>query len=150
MRRSTPRGTSAARSRAHHPPLHVQRPGRPPRSRPSSQANAGPKEQSMLKAKLAFIVGNCTRLAWSVVALAGLLALVSGIYAARHFAIDTDINRLISPDLPWRQQELAFSRAFPQRNGTIFAVVDAPTAELASRASAALAQRLSGQDDLFQ
>ena len=71
----------------------------------------------MLKAKLAFIVGNCTRLAWSIIALAAVLALVCGIYTARHFAIDTDINRLISPDLPWRRQELAFSRAFPQRNG---------------------------------
>jgi hypothetical protein len=94
--------------------------------------NVGRKEQSMLKAKLAVIIGIWTRHAWSVIALAALLAVVSGIYASRHFAIDTDINRLISPDLPWRQQELAFSRAFPQRNGTIFAVVDAPTAELAS------------------
>src|ERR1700731_2395184 len=150
MRRSTPRGTSAARSRAHHPPLHVQRPGRPPRSRPSSQANAGPKEQSMLKAKLAFIVGNCTRLAWSVVALAGLLALVSGIYAARHFAIDTDINRLISPDLPWRQQELAFDPAFPQRNRTIFAVIAAPAPEVPTAAGTALPGSLRGQKARFQ
>jgi uncharacterized protein len=104
----------------------------------------------MLKAKLAFVVGSCTRVAWSVIALAAVLALVSGIYAARHFAIDTDINRLISPDLPWRQQELAFSRAFPQQTGTIFAVVDAPTVELASQAGTALAKRLSGQENLFQ
>jgi hypothetical protein len=27
------------------------------------------------------------------------------------------MNGLISPDLPRRRQELAFSRAFPQRNG---------------------------------
>jgi hypothetical protein len=38
----------------------------------------------------------------------------------RHFAIDTDVNNLLSPDLPWRQQELRFSRAFPQGVGTIF------------------------------
>src|ERR1700722_14228667 len=104
----------------------------------------------MLKAKLAFVVGSCTRVAWSVIALAAVLALVSGIYAARHFAIDTDINRLISPDLPWRQQELAFTRAFPQQSGTIFAVLDAPTVELASQAGTALAKRLSGQENLFQ
>src|SRR5882757_6632652 len=104
----------------------------------------------MMRATLAFIVGICTRQAWSVIALAAALVFVFGGYAARHFAIDTDINRLISPDLPWRQQELAFSRAFPQRNGTILAVVDAPTAELASRASTALAERLSGQEDLFR
>jgi hopanoid biosynthesis associated RND transporter like protein HpnN len=104
----------------------------------------------MLKANLAFIVGNCRRHAWSVIALAALLAVVCGIYASRHFAIDTDINRLISPDLPWRQQELAFSRAFPQRDETIIAVVDAPTTELASQAGTALAERLSGQEDLFR
>jgi hopanoid biosynthesis associated RND transporter like protein HpnN len=104
----------------------------------------------MLRAKLAFIVRMCTRHAWSVIALAAALAFVSGSYAARHLAIDTDINRLISPDLPWRQQELAFSRAFPQRNGTIFAVVDAPTTELASQASIALTGRLSTQTTLFR
>ena len=104
----------------------------------------------MLKDKLAFVVGSCTRVAWFIIALAAVLALVSGIYGARHFAIDTDINRLISPDLPWRQQELAFSRAFPQQTGTIFAVLDAPTFELASQASTALTKRLSGQQDLFR
>jgi uncharacterized protein len=104
----------------------------------------------MLKAKLAVIVGICTRHAWSVIVLSTLLAVLAGVYVARHFAIDTDVNKLISQDLPWRKQELAFSRAFPQRNGTIFAVVDAPTAELASQAGAALAANLSGQKDLFQ
>jgi hopanoid biosynthesis associated RND transporter like protein HpnN len=68
---------------------------------------------------------------------------------ARHFAIDTDISKLISADLPWRQQEIAFARAFPQRYGTIFAVVDAPTAEQASLASAALADKLAADKALF-
>jgi hopanoid biosynthesis associated RND transporter like protein HpnN len=104
----------------------------------------------MMRATLAFIVGICTRQAWSVIALAAALVFGFGGYAARHFAINTDINRLISPDLPWRQQELAFSRAFPQRNGTIFAVVDAPTTELASQASTALTARLSPQKALFR
>jgi len=104
----------------------------------------------MLKATLAFVARFCTRYAWSVIAIAALFALLSGAYVTRHFAIDTDINKLLSRDLPWRQQELAFSRAFPQRLGTIFAVVDAPTAELASQASAALAQTLLPQKDLFE
>jgi uncharacterized protein len=109
-----------------------------------------PNEDDMLKAKLAFIAQICTRHAWPVIAIAGLLALVSGAYVARHFAIDTDINKLLARDLPWRQQELKFSRAFPQGVGTIFAVVDAPTAELASQASAALVQELSPQTSLFE
>jgi hopanoid biosynthesis associated RND transporter like protein HpnN len=103
----------------------------------------------MPKAKLALLVLACTRHAWAVIALCALLTVLSGVYAARHFAIDTDIGKLISPDLPWRQQELAFARAFPQRYGTIFAVVDAPTTEQASLASAALAKRLAADKSLF-
>ena len=104
----------------------------------------------MLKAKLAAIVGFCTRRAWSVILLSGLMTFGAAEYAARHFAIDTDVNKLISPDLPWRQQELAFSDAFPQRNSTIFAVVDAPTAELASEASTTLAKQLHERSELFE
>ena len=103
----------------------------------------------MLKSKLAFIARVCTRHAWYVIAVAGLLTFVSGTYVIRHFAIDTDINNLLSSDLPWRQKGLEFSRAFPQQIGTILAVVDAPTSELASQASAALAHRLSEDKTLF-
>ena len=80
--------------------------------------------------------------------LAGLLAITSGIYVARNFKIDTDINKLISPDLPWRKQELAFFQAFPQH--AITAVVDAPTSELATSASSALVQELSKRKELFE
>jgi hypothetical protein len=103
-----------------------------------------------LKAKLEFIAKFSTRHALSVIAIAALFAVVSGVYVIRHFAINTDINKLISPDLPWRQQELAFWRAFPQSVGTISAVVDAPTAELADQASSALAQKLLLQTNLFE
>jgi len=103
----------------------------------------------MLKERLALLVHACTRHAWAVIAASALLTLLAGVYEARHFAIDTDISKLISVDLPWRQQELAFSRAFPQRYGTIFAVVDAPTAEQASLASAALANKLAADTSLF-
>jgi hopanoid biosynthesis associated RND transporter like protein HpnN len=78
------------------------------------------------------------------------LAVISGIYTAHNFAIDTNINKLISPDLPWRQRELVVSREFPHLNGTILAVVDAPTSELAGQASSLLSQKLSSQPELFQ
>jgi hypothetical protein len=103
----------------------------------------------MLKDKLALLVYVCTRHAWAVIALSALLTVLAGVYTARHFAIDTDINKLISADLPWRQQEIAFAKAFPQRYGTIFAVVDAPTAEQASQASAALANKLAADKSQF-
>jgi uncharacterized protein len=104
----------------------------------------------MLKEKLAQIVGICTRYAWAVIVIGVVVGIGSGYYGARHFAIDTDIGKLISPDLPWRQRELAFMAAFPQKIDTIFAVVDAPTSELAGQASAALTQRLVGEKSFFQ
>jgi hypothetical protein len=104
----------------------------------------------MLKSTLTFIARICTRHAWSVIAISVFLSAASGVYVARHFGIDTDINKLLSPDLAWRKQELAFVQAFPQGVGTIFAVVDAPTAELAAQAATALAQKLSPMRDLFR
>ena len=83
-------------------------------------------------------------------ALHSLLAIGSGIYAARHFAIDADVNKLISKDLPWRQREAAFDKSFPPKEETILAVVDAPTSELAAQSTAALIQKLSGDTKLFR
>ena len=60
----------------------------------------------------------------------------------------TDVNQLISPNIPWRQREAAFEKAFPQYE-LIVAVIDAPTPELVDEATNALVQRLSQQKDLF-
>ncbi len=98
---------------------------------------------------IAHIVEFCTRRAWMVILAAALLGCGCAVYAARHFAISTDVRKLLSPDLPWRQRELAYQAAFPQQNESILAVVEAPTPELASAAAAALSDRLSQQPTLF-
>src|SRR6266705_141187 len=104
----------------------------------------------MLRTAIVATVTRCTRHARAVIIAAALLAAASGIYAFRHFAINTDINPLISQDLPWRQRELAFEQAFPQHLRSILVVLDAPTPELATEASAALVGRLGANRDLFQ
>ncbi len=58
----------------------------------------------MLRSAIVATVTRCTRHAWAVIVAAALLAVASGVYAVRHFAINTDINTLISQDLPWRQR----------------------------------------------
>ena len=96
------------------------------------------------------IVGLCSRYAWAVVAAGRWSSPRSpGIYAANHFAITTDINKLISPDLDWRQREQAYEKDFPGSFGSILVVVDAPTPELATEASANLAEQLAERPDLF-
>jgi hypothetical protein len=74
-----------------------------------------------------------TRHPWYVIALALALSAFSAGYTERHFAIKTDVNELISPDLPWVQRVKAFLRAFPQRE--ILVVVDAPTPEFVEQAA---------------
>ena len=91
----------------------------------------------------------CARFAWPVIGAAILLAIVSSWYAATHFAMTTDINKLISTNIPWREREAAFEKAFPQYE-LIVAVIDAPTPELGQEATEALVQRLSHQNDLFR
>jgi len=80
------------------------------------------------------LVKGCTRYAWLTLVAGVLLAIAAGAYAAEHFAITTDIGKLISPSLDWRQREIAYEKAFPGRNDLILAVVEAPTPELARQA----------------
>jgi uncharacterized protein len=94
------------------------------------------------------IVKACTRFAVPTVLIALVLAIASGFYTARNFAINTDINTLISPDLDWRKRDNQFGEAF-DRERTILAVIEAPTPELTSTASAALAKKLAGDTKNF-
>ena len=91
----------------------------------------------------------CTRFAVPTVLIALVLAVAAGFYTARNFAINTDINTLISPDLDWRKRDNQFDEAF-DRERTILAVVEAPTPELTSTASAALARKLAGDSKNFE
>jgi uncharacterized protein len=105
-----------------------------------------------MKTITAFVVRAidfCAQNVWPVIGIAILLTVVSGWYAATHFSMTTDVNQLISPNIPWRQREAAFEKAFPQYE-TIVAVVDAPTPELVDEATAALVGRLSQQKELFR
>jgi len=104
----------------------------------------------MLQSWITRGVGYCTCHFRAVIAAGLLLAVVSAVYTARHFAIDTDINDLLSAKLPWRQQEIAFHEAFPQTVDLILVDVGAPTPEAAEAASRELQQSLARKPDLFQ
>jgi hypothetical protein len=75
---------------------------------------------------------------------------LSAVYTARHFAIDTDINDLLSAKLPWRQQEIAFRAAFPQTVDLILVDVGAATPEAAEAAARELQLGLANKPDLFR
>ena len=104
----------------------------------------------MLASTITAIVRYCTRFPWPIIALAIIGAVVSGVYSARHFAINTDVNKLISPDLDWRKRDAEFEKAFPGHFGSALVVVDAPIAEFAARAGAELSARLAAQPQVFR
>ncbi len=104
----------------------------------------------MLKRLVVQLVNLCTRYAKTAIALSLLLTVASGVYTARNFAINTDISKLISTDLGWRQREIAYEKAFPGSHDNIVAVVEAPTPELTKLAAAALQERLASRTDHFR
>ena len=102
----------------------------------------------MLTSIVVQIVRACTRFATLTLLLGLVLATAAGYYTSRHFAINTDINTLISANLDWRQRDQKFDKAF-DRDSTILAVIEAPTPEQTSSAAAALEQKLKGDDKNF-
>ncbi|MGA7003330.1 MAG: MMPL family transporter [Pseudolabrys sp.] len=104
----------------------------------------------MLKAIVTSVVGICTRFPWPIIVLALVAAASAAVYSARHFAINTDVNKLISRELDWRQREAEFEKAFPGHFGSTLVVIDAPTAEYASRAAAEMGTKLNAQPQLFR
>jgi uncharacterized protein len=101
----------------------------------------------MIKSPIVGPVEFCTKRPLWIVVLAVALAGGSAFYAARHFAIKTNVNDLISRDQPWAQRGIQFLNDFPQRD--IIIVVDAPTPELVEQASAKLAAALRQHPDRF-
>src|SRR6266540_2630389 len=104
----------------------------------------------MLQQAIVTIVDYCTRYAVQVIGIAAVLGVATAIYAAGHFAIDADVNKLISKELPWRQREVAFEKSFPPKEETMLAVIDAPTSELVTQATTALIEKLAVLKDLFR
>jgi uncharacterized protein len=107
------------------------------------------ERKKVLTSIVVSIVKASTRFAYVIVLIALILAVAAGVYTARHFAINTDINTLISQRLDWRQRDNQFEQAF-DRERTILAVVEAPTPELTGSASAALKNKLAGDTTHFE
>jgi len=103
----------------------------------------------MLSSLLTRIVKFATSRPWSVIVVAALLTLLSSVYVARHFAINTDIGRLLESNAPWAQRDAAIGKAFPQREQLILAVVQAPAVELADAAADELAGALRQEPTRF-
>src|SRR6516165_7014993 len=72
----------------------------------------------MLQQAIVTIVDFCTRYAAQIIGIAALLGLATAAYAAAPFAIDADVNKLISKD--FRSLLEAGGGPFFQKNGLLF------------------------------
>ncbi|MGH6681855.1 MAG: MMPL family transporter, partial [Bradyrhizobium sp.] len=101
----------------------------------------------MIRPAIVQTVAICARFPWIVIVLGGALMAGSTIFDAARFSIDTNVERLISQDLPWHKRQLQLMKAFPQKG--ITAVITAPTAENAERATSELAHALAKHPKSF-
>lgn len=85
-----------------------------------------------------------------VTAVVVLLTVAGGYYGAQQRIIDTDLDKLINPELQWRKLEKALDDAFPQNKDTLVVVIDAKTPDQAADATAALTERLQAESTLFK
>lgn len=70
-------------------------------------------------------------------------------YAVTQISINTNTSDMLSPDLPFRKNSNAFSKAFPQFSDNIVAVVDGPNADRVNEATDKLTIQLRLHPELF-
>ncbi|TMK50134.1 MAG: hopanoid biosynthesis-associated RND transporter HpnN, partial [Alphaproteobacteria bacterium] len=77
-----------------------------------------------------------------------MLMLGTAAFDVARFSINTDVESLISQNVPWHERQVELNQSFPQQG--ISAVVEAPTTENAEMATNQLAEALSKNPNLFR
>ncbi len=104
----------------------------------------------MLTSVIVRTVEFCVRHLRLVILLAVVIAAGASAYTVIHFSINSNIDDLLSQNLPWRKREIAYHKAFPGSIQLILVVVDGPTPELTQAASRSLTQDLAQRTDIFR
>jgi hopanoid biosynthesis associated RND transporter like protein HpnN len=81
-----------------------------------------------------------------VVALSILGAAAALVVTLQHLRIDTSTTEMIAPEVPFRRNQAAFQRAFPDFPDTIVAVIEGPVPERVEQAAHALADQLRASE----
>lgn len=99
---------------------------------------------------IAAVVTRATRHPLLTILLVLLIAAASIAYTADgNLQIDTNTADMISSELTWRQDFIAYRDGFPARNGNLVVVVDGPDGESVDRFARALTDRLNSEPGLF-
>ena len=89
------------------------------------------------------------RCPWTLLLLSLLLCGATLHYTIKNLEINTNTAEMLSPDLPFQQNQAHFNQAFPEDATTIIFVVQADTPEESSQAAGKLAERLNKANDRF-
>src|SRR5579871_5075111 len=92
----------------------------------------------------------CVRRAKLVVAVAALVVVFAGVFAAGHLGISTDTDEMFAKSLPWRQRALQFKADFPQLSDLLVIVVSGKIPEERKATAAALAKALAADHAHFR
>jgi hopanoid biosynthesis associated RND transporter like protein HpnN len=84
-----------------------------------------------------------------VVLATGLLSVAALAYTLANLRIDTDTTDMISAEVPFRQHDIAFRRAFPEFTNPIVAVIEGSAPERVQSAASALAAALRADHEHF-
>lgn len=119
-------------------------------------ASAMPTSHGPITRFVVAIVMASAKWRWLVLAVALILTVVSGAYVAGRFmdpndsAINTNTDDFIDASVPWRQDEIAYDKAFPNQADSLIVVIDGKTPEAASAAASALNAKLQNHPDIFK
>lgn len=92
---------------------------------------------------------HMVRFAWAVVLVALVLSVAGVLYVAEHFAVDTDTNNMLSPDIPWRQAQIALDKAFPLDDNTIVILLEGDDLDRVDALGNRLSQRMKAEPERF-
>lgn len=104
----------------------------------------------ILKGILSIWINMVRRAAWVVVLISVSSAVMCGWYTATRIAINTDTAGMLSPDLPFRRNELSLQEAFPELRDPLLILIEGKNADLVHAGGDKLVQQLRQRPDLFQ
>ncbi len=90
------------------------------------------------------------RCPWTLLLLSLLLCGATLNYTLKNLEINTNTAEMLSPDLPFQQNQAHFNQAFPEDATTIIFAVEAETPEESSLAAGKLVEQLDQADDRFE
>ena len=89
------------------------------------------------------------RCPWTLLLLSFLLCGGTLYYTFKNLEINTNTAEMLSPDLPFQQNQAHFNQAFPEDATTIIFAVEAETPEESSQAAGKLVEQLGKAKDRF-